>query len=378
MHPEVEKLQEVAALNCKGEKDAPRLADLLDTIEQMISKYVLLPAPGLATLVAAWIAGTYCFELFHFYGYLALRSATPRCGKTRLLRLTALLANGAPPITISPTAAVLFRSTRKVLILDEVDRLRNADKESFGDVLAVLNSGFERGGTVERVEKAKGGAWEVKEFQTYGPKAFAGIESLADALADRAFMVKMERTPDRMPRLNVRHLQDTATEIRQDFELWAALHESDVLHAYDDLPDELDNLRDFDDRFQDIAEPLVILAILADAERPAGSAVLPRLLEGFRVAAGRREASSRERQLVAFLDLADELLTLERERFVPSEELVAACGKIEDLSTIESARRLKGFLAHFDLRPSSNGKQRGYHLSTEWVDTWRARYGEQV
>src|SRR4030095_11313923 len=116
---------------------------------------------------------------------LALRSATPRCGKTRLLRLLALLALDSPSITTTPTAPVLFRSQRKVLILDEVDRLRNADKENFGAVLSILNVGFEKGAVVERTERAKGGNFEVRAFPVYRPVAIAGIESLADTLSDR-------------------------------------------------------------------------------------------------------------------------------------------------------------------------------------------------
>ena len=38
-------------------------------------------------LIAVWIAGTYTFERFRYCGYLALRSATPRCGKSLLLRI---------------------------------------------------------------------------------------------------------------------------------------------------------------------------------------------------------------------------------------------------------------------------------------------------
>ena len=41
-----------------------------------------------------------------------------------------------------------------------------------------------------------------------------------------------------------------------------------LVAAYDDLPDQHPDLERFDDRFQDIAEPLIILATMADAERP--------------------------------------------------------------------------------------------------------------
>ena len=100
------------------------LAQLLDEIKTLIITYITLPAAGLAMLVAVWIVGTYVFQHFHYFGYLNLRSATPRCGKSRLLRLLAMLVCGIARITTDPTAAVLFRATRKVLILDEVDRLR--------------------------------------------------------------------------------------------------------------------------------------------------------------------------------------------------------------------------------------------------------------
>ena len=89
-------------------------------------------------LIACWVALTYCFQRFGYCGYLALRSATPRCGKTKLLRLLAHLVKGAPiSITTCPTAAVLYRRFGTVLLLDEVDRLRNRDNEAYGQVIGV-------------------------------------------------------------------------------------------------------------------------------------------------------------------------------------------------------------------------------------------------
>ncbi len=347
MHSDIERLQEAARPSGNGELTAPRLGDLLDTIENTITTYVLLPAPGLAMLTALWSAGTYCYEAFHFYGYLTLRSATPRCGKTRLLRMLRLFVNGSPAITTQPTPAVLYRTTRKVLLMDEVDKLRNKNKDQYGEVVNILNTGFEAGGIVERVEKSKGGQFEVKEYLTYGPKALAGIESLADTLADRAFMVQMQRTPTRMQRLNVRRLDDTVRDLRVALAQWAAVHEREVQATYEGLPDELGILRKFDDRFQDISESLIVLAMLADAERTQGPLVMPRLLEGLKAAAGRREPSGREQELMAFLTVAEEKLAFAKERFVSSVELVEACSTVEDLARIESPRRLKGFPGPF-------------------------------
>jgi hypothetical protein len=350
------------------------LADLLDEIDQVVRRYVGLPNPELSVLVAVWVVQTYTFDKFRYCGYLALRSATPRCGKTTLLRILSQLTNGAPPITSIPTPAVLFRSTRRVLLLDEVDRLKNADKEKYGELLAVLNAGFEDGGMIERCEPR---THEVRQYSVYGPKALAGIEGIADTLADRSFQIQMERCVSRMPRLNLRRMEELFSHLRKGLQVWADAHEEQIVQTYDGLPDSLDCLERFDDRFQDIAEPLIVLATLADAERPEGPKVLPRLLEGLQAAVGRREPSGREKQLLAFLDIATSRLGNEAEVFVPSADLVTDCERIEDLAFIESARKLASFLKHFDLAPKSNGTERGYHLTRQWVEEWQSRYRGQ-
>ncbi len=359
--------------------NTPTLADLLDETAHLVTTYAKLPVQELAILIACWIALTYTYERFRYCGYLALRSATPRCGKTRVLRILSLLVLGSPSITTSPTAPVLFRSLRPVLILDEVDRLRNADKDNFGAVISILNVGFEKGAVVERTERIKGGNFEVKEFPVYRPVAMAGIESLADTLSDRTFQIRMERTPERMPRFSVRLLDELAEQLRAGFQAWADHHGHEAEVAYDQLPDELPELKSFDDRFQDIAEPLIVLATLADSQRLDGPAVLPRLLKGLHAAAGRREPSGRERELLVFLEILQPLLADEEEIFLPSSTLVDLCQEREELSRIETGRALAGFLKHFDLFTKSNGKVRGYAIRRDWVTNWGTRYAwEQV
>ncbi len=371
---------DIRLCNSVEQPDPPpaRLADLLDESAHLIVRYARLPVPDLAVLCACWVALTYSYEHVRYCGYLALRSATPRCGKTRLLRIVAMLCVGNPKVTTTPPAAVLYRRTGKVLVLDEVDNLRNADKENYGLVLSILNVAFEAGAVIERTE-TKTKDFHVKEWPVYGPKAFAGIEGLADTLSDRAFQIQMERTPDRMPRFSLRLLDELADQLRAGFARWSEEHAGELESAYDHLPDELDSLKGFDDRFQDISEPLVCLAALADEERPEGPAVLPRLLKGLQAAAGRREPSGRERQLLAFLEIVDGLLTGSEEVFVGSSVLLEHCQKREELSRIETARALAGFLRHFDLLPGFNSKktERGYTVSRQWIEEWRRKYSDR-
>jgi hypothetical protein len=366
-----------------------RLADELDTIVEQIQHYFSLPDPAVAMLMACWIANTHNYNAFRYTGYLTLRSATPRCGKTRLLRFIGVLSRGAPKPTTAPTAAVLYRSKREVLLLDEVDGLRNRDKDTHGMVVAVLNVGFEEGGMIERLEKDEKGNFTVQEFPVYGPKALAGIENVTDTIADRAFVIEMYRSDQRMPRLNMRKLESDFRVRRERLARWAEAHQESIRARYDDLPSELPELSGFDDRFQDISEPLVVLATVADEERPKGPLILPRLLEGLRAVAGRRTVSSRERGLRVILDIfesrwemdmdADKLVPKE-DLFMGSEDLLEECQRADELNWIGSTTALAGFLKHFELHPSrdTHGQRRGYRVTNEWVQRWRKSYGKEA
>ena len=75
----------------------------------------------------------------------------------------------------------------------------------------------------------------------------------------------MKRTISRMHRLNKRRLSPTAERIRQGFECGRPTGDA-IEQVYEGLPDELADFSGFDDRLQDIAEPLIVLATIADEE----------------------------------------------------------------------------------------------------------------
>jgi hypothetical protein len=316
-----------------------------------------------------------------------LRSATPQCGKTRLLRLIAALSNGNPKVMTCPTAAVLFRCGRKVLVIDEVDRLRNQDKDSFGAILSVLNSGFEKGGEIERnerVSKSEGKAvsdgYELRSYSVYGPKAFAGIERLADTLADRTFSIQMSRTPTRMPRLNMRLMEAIFDDLRANLTAWFNDNNINIQKAYQELPDVVPQLSSYDDRFQDISEPLYVLATVADAER-GHKAILPRLFEGLAVVSERRMRSERERAVVALLQYVDCEMKQSEQMFIQTQTLLDHCRQVFDLAWITSGAALADFLSNFELSPARNstGDRRGYTFTRDWVDRLLHSYsGRQI
>lgn len=245
-----------------------RLGDQIDRIESLILSHCALPDPAIAALLACWIVNTYSYHLFRYCGYLDLRSTEPGCGKSTVLKAVGLVAKGNPKLLTIPTAAVIFRCALDVLLLDEVDNLRHGDPTN-RLLLAVLNSGFEAGNRVPRNQGSSGDGYEVQYFDPYGPKAFAGIEGLSDTLTDRTFRIEMQPAPQRLPRLNDRKLDHEATYIRWTLGFWATDTADALIKAYDDLPNELEQLSAYGSRYQDISEPLVVIARQADAERPS-------------------------------------------------------------------------------------------------------------
>ena len=79
------------------------------------------------------------------------------------------------------------------LLLDEVESLGQANADIYAGLLAVLNSGFEQGGSVPRMEKTAAGNYREVSYETYCPRALAGIKKLVETLEDRAIQITMQR-----------------------------------------------------------------------------------------------------------------------------------------------------------------------------------------
>jgi len=356
-----------------AEAPEPRLSSLLAEIEGLFLTYVELEQKELATLLAIWIVQSYALECFAFCGFVSLQSASPRCGKSRVLDLLSFLLADSPMVTTHPTAAVLFRSKKKTLVLDEVDGLRNKDKDAHGDLMSILNCAFKRGAVVERVAKTKEG-FVVEQHDAYRAVALAGLEKLSDALTDRAFVIRMKRADHRMPRLNPRALEDKFRTLKSKIWEWVDARKDEIEELYAGLPNETPQLAGRDDRLQDIAEGLLTIALLADTESPQAN-FTTKLIAAIDSIDNRRERSNREEQLLAFLEIAQTHLGESGEVFIETHTLLENCQDTESLSWIESGRKLSTFLKHFDLCPfKKSGKVRGYQITAEWVEEWGKRY----
>jgi len=362
-------------LSAEQKVETVRVGDEIDRIASRIDHYCSLPHRDLSVLLAVWIVNTYTFRNFWYCGYLWFRSATGGCGKTQVMDLLGLYANGSPTLMVDPTPAVLFRGGWDVLLIDEVENLKGKNPESYAAVVGMLNAGFAANGSVPRTEKVDG-KFVVVKFSVYGPKALAGIEGLPDTLGTRTFAIRLQRAKNPLPSFNRTKLIGEAEEIQRKLALWATQHAEALKTAHANLPDLVPELAKYNARFQDISEPLLVIGEQADLERPQGPLIRPRLLSALAVTAARRVPSEREDGLLTVLGIMEKALGAVTQVFVSSEDLMNACRITEALGWITSKKALAGFLDHFDLHPREgpNGKVRGYSISRSWVDDWKSRY----
>ena len=166
-------------------------AALLTEIALFVRKYVHIDAPS-ADAVALWTVMTYVHPRLEVAPFLALMSATRRCGKSSLRGVLQTLVR--KPFTFSGriTEAVLFRLVEihePTLLLDEIDTYLRDDPHLRGDI----NGSQERSGA--QAVRFVGDDNLPRGFNTWCAKLFAGIGHLPATTADRALIVRMERAP---------------------------------------------------------------------------------------------------------------------------------------------------------------------------------------
>jgi hypothetical protein len=251
--------------------------EILSHLAQLIRRYIALTAAE-ADVIALWIVHTHAFGAAETTPYLAITSAEKRCGKSNLMELLDFLVAG-PWLTSSVSSAVLYRTIddlHPTLLLDESDATFNGNRE-FGEALrGVLNSGHHIGGKASRCERA-GDNFVRRDFDTFCPKAIAGIGKLPDTVADRSIPIRLRRKPPgtEVARFRRRVVKAEAAELRTQVSDWAAEWMDALIGMRPELPESLS------DRQQDGAEPLLAIADWAGDEWPdRARAALVELLTG--------------------------------------------------------------------------------------------------
>lgn len=360
----------------------PLTYDLISKVADLLGRHVFFKDKRIPLLIATWVLGTYVYETFTYFGYLWLNSPVKRCGKSLLEDILSNVCCRATSRVSNLTESVIFHLAHKgkTLIVDELENLRAQDKDKYGAVMSVLNTGFQAGSKVYRMQRTENG-FEEQEFNAFCPKVLAGISHLNDTIEDRAFKIAMVRKTwtEKVKRFSLRRQADELDSLREALRLWAEERKRDIETIYDNI-EEIEELGILDDRFKDIAEPLVAIASYADAEATNSQRrIMPEMVPLLLDMGGKREENAKQEAIGGFTLLADEILGAAESVFVPTSELLKKTAELDELSWLESTRALGKFLSRFDLtstkRRGEDGKQtRGFVLTREWVEEARNRY----
>ncbi len=192
--------------------------------------------------------------------FLHLTSATRRCGKSALLEVIGTLVR-RPLMTSHATVAAIFRLIERdgpTLLLDEIDRrLRGADAAV---LIGIINSSQRRESAY--IYRCTGGDHELTAFETWCPKAFAGISHLPDTVMDRSIVLRLERqAPGTAPRWRDRD-RDLVTALQRRILRWVTDSVDAILAARSGVtfPDALH------DRARDAWETLLAVGDVAGGE----------------------------------------------------------------------------------------------------------------
>jgi len=256
-----------AFLDDKYEVSIPAL---YEKIYSYVKRFIHFPDEAYLSYVSLWVMGTYVFMVFRYYPYVWL-NAEKASGKTLLMEVLSSVAFNGELIT-NPTESVIFRDISNNLItmfIDEVEQLRKRDKDTYGSLISLLNSGFNKAGVVKRSESTGQGGFVVKAYSAYSPKMFAGISEIDDVLQDRTVRIPLLRKKDDETTQRYKgtpEILELQRSIRDDLYVFALTYGKELAEFYHkEGPDGIEGLSHLNNRELDIWEPVFLLANVIDS-----------------------------------------------------------------------------------------------------------------
>lgn len=149
----------------------------LDEVREWLGRFVCTVDESDLDLLTLWAAHTHLVVETYTTPRLILDSPVPGSGKTTVLEhLERLCLHPVQMASLSSPALLtrMLDAGLRTVLIDEADRSLNPNKNGVADLLAVLNSGYKRGGTRPVLEPARENGWKTNEMSTFCPVAMAG------------------------------------------------------------------------------------------------------------------------------------------------------------------------------------------------------------
>lgn len=241
----VQPVQPDAPVTSGGSDETGKPASnrVLADVRAWFGRYVSTVQPSDLDLLTLWAAHTHlCLETYTT-PRLLLDSPVPGSGKTTTLEhLERLCVAPVQMATLSSPAmlARLLDAGMRTILIDEADRSLSPDKKDIGDLIAVLNSGYKRGGTRPVLVPVKDG-WKVKEMPTFSPVAMAGNSpNLAEDTRSRSIRVLLMPDVDAsIEETDWEWIDHEARELGKRLAAWADSVRDEVRLNRPVLPDQI-------------------------------------------------------------------------------------------------------------------------------------------
>ncbi len=240
----------------------------LDAARNWLERFITVVNDSDLDVLTLWAVHTHLAQETYSSPRLLLDSPVPGSGKTTVLEHLQRLCHHPVQAASLSSPALLARiidAGMRTILIDEADRSLSPKVDGVGELLAILNSGYKRGGTRPVLVATKGNEWEVREMPTYSPVAMAGnAPDLPDDTKSRCIRVLlMPDIDDSSEESEWEYIDDEARELGESIASWADLVREDVRLTRPELPDGVKG------RMREIWGPLKRVALSAGGDWPA-------------------------------------------------------------------------------------------------------------
>lgn len=245
-------------------------AELLDDVDEFLSRFVVYPSDHERRAHALWIAHAHLMDRWESTPRIAFLSPEPGSGKSRALEVTEPLVP-RPVHAVNTTSAYLFRKVSDAdgaptILYDEIDTVFGPKAKDNEDIRGMLNAGHRKGAMAGRCV-VRGKSVETEELPAYCAVMLAGLDDLPDTIMSRSIVVRMrrrarnEKVEPWRPRIN----GPDAEKLHHRLVDWSTVVLSTAVDEWPEMP------AGVEDRAADVWEALLAVADLVGGHWPTSA-----------------------------------------------------------------------------------------------------------